>query len=128
MCSLHVSAILLIKRSSLFYFKIVAWSSLGVEDDVACKQYTIHTSRNSYRKGRVSTVDLLLLESLDQLLLTMQILSIFLTKQATVMRRSTVLSRPFQQVFRAQMHALLDQFHTSPKMQHHLPLHERSLV
>jgi len=43
-------------------------------------------------KGRLSTVDLLLIISLDRLVFVMKILFTFLQKQATSMRRSTVLS------------------------------------
>jgi hypothetical protein len=48
----------------------------------------------SYWTGRLSTVDLLVLTSLEQLLFKSKILFTFLTKQATVMRRSTVFTNP----------------------------------
>jgi hypothetical protein len=48
---------------------------------------------------RLSTVDLIVLTSLGQLLLKMQALFSFFTKQATLTRRSTVLSLPVQLVF-----------------------------
>jgi hypothetical protein len=52
-----------------------------------------------YWRGRISTVDLFVLNSLDQLLFTLKLyLSIF-TKQPIIMRRSTVLSLPLQLVF-----------------------------
>jgi hypothetical protein len=44
--------------------------------------------------GRLCTVDLLVLTSLDQLVFLMSILVNFHTKQATLIRRSTVLSLP----------------------------------
>jgi hypothetical protein len=47
----------------------------------------------------MSTVDLLVLTSLDTLLFTLKILFPFDTKQATLMRRSTVLSLLLQLVF-----------------------------
>ncbi len=47
-----------------------------------------------YWRGRISTIDLLVLTSLDQLLLILKILFIFFTKQASSMRRSTVLGPP----------------------------------
>ncbi len=53
----------------------------------------------SYWRGRLRTVDLLVLTSLDQLLFILKILFTFLTKQAISMRRLTVLSRPPQLVF-----------------------------
>jgi hypothetical protein len=48
-----------------------------------------------------STVDLLVLTSLEKLLFILKIVSTFLTKQATLMRRSFVLSIPPQFVFPA---------------------------
>jgi hypothetical protein len=53
----------------------------------------------SYRRGRLSTVDLLVLTSLDRLLFILKILLNSFTKQATLMRRSTVLSIPRYLVF-----------------------------
>jgi hypothetical protein len=45
------------------------------------------------KKGRLNTVDLLWLNSLDELLLIVQTFYFFIfTKQAALMRRSTVLS------------------------------------
>jgi hypothetical protein len=49
------------------------------------------TGKPSWR-GRLSTVDLLLLTSLDQLLFIAKILLTFVTKQATFLGRSTLLS------------------------------------
>jgi hypothetical protein len=54
---------------------------------------------NSYWRGRLSTVGLHVLTSLDQLIFTMKILCTFWAKQATLMRRSTVPSLPVQLVF-----------------------------
>ncbi len=52
-----------------------------------------------YWKGRISTtVDLLVLTSLDKLLFMLKILFIFATKQAILIRRSTILSLPLQLV------------------------------
>jgi hypothetical protein len=48
---------------------------------------------------RLSTVDLLVPTNSDQLLLIMEIFFTFSTKHASLMRRSTVLSHPFQLVF-----------------------------
>jgi hypothetical protein len=45
---------------------------------------------------KLVTVDLLVLTSLDQLILKLKILFGFVTKQATLMRKSTVLSIPLQ--------------------------------
>jgi hypothetical protein len=58
-------------------------------------------ARNSYQTGRISTVDLLVLTSSDQLLLIMEPLFPCFTKQDTRMSRSTVLSLPLQLVFPA---------------------------
>jgi hypothetical protein len=55
--------------------------------------------RNPYRRGQLSTVDLLVLTSLDQLLLILKTLLTFFTKQASLRRRSTLLSLPLQLVF-----------------------------
>jgi hypothetical protein len=56
-------------------------------------------ARKPYRKGRLSTVELLVLSSLDQLLFIMKALLTFLTKQSMSMRGSTVLCFPLQLVF-----------------------------
>ncbi len=55
----------------------------------------------SYWRGRLSTVDLLELTSLDQLLFIMEILFRCFTKHATLSWRSTVLSLPLKLVFLA---------------------------
>jgi hypothetical protein len=49
---------------------------------------------NPYGRERLVTVDLLVLTNLDQLLLIVKLY--FFTKQAALMRRSTVLSLPLQ--------------------------------
>ncbi len=59
----------------------------------------IFKARNSYCRGRLSTVDLLVLTSSDQLTFMLKILFTCAAKQATLMRRSTVLSLPLQLVF-----------------------------
>ncbi len=53
----------------------------------------------SYRRGKLSTVDLLVLTSLGQLVFILKLLFSFVTKYAALMRRSTVLSLPLQLVF-----------------------------
>ncbi len=53
----------------------------------------------SYWRGRLSTVDLLELTSLHQLLFILKIVFTLFTKQGTLMRRSTVLSLLPQLVF-----------------------------
>jgi hypothetical protein len=53
----------------------------------------------SYSMERFSTFHLLELSSLDQLPLIMKILFTYFTKQAALMRRSTVLSLSLQSVF-----------------------------
>jgi len=52
--------------------------------------------------GSLSTVDLLVFPSLDQLIFILKLLVSFFTKQATFMRRSTVLSLPIELVFPGQ--------------------------
>jgi hypothetical protein len=49
--------------------------------------------------GRLSTVNLLVLTSLDQLIFIIKILFTFDTKQVILKRGSSVLSLPFQLVF-----------------------------
>ncbi len=49
-------------------------------------------AEKSYWRGRLSTLDLLVLTSLDQIVYILEILFSFFIKQATLMRRSTVLS------------------------------------
>ncbi len=51
-----------------------------------------HKSGKSYWGGRLSTVDLLVLTSLNQLIFISKKLFSFITKQATLMRRSTALN------------------------------------
>ncbi len=47
-------------------------------------------------EGRLSTVDLLVLTSFDQLVFILKILVTFFTAQDTLIRRATVLTLPFQ--------------------------------
>jgi hypothetical protein len=47
---------------------------------------------NPFCRGRLSTVDLLVLTSLDQVVFKLITLITFVTKQATLMRRSNVAS------------------------------------
>jgi hypothetical protein len=56
-------------------------------------------SRETYWRGRLSTVDLLELASLFQLLVILKTLLTFFTKQVTLVRRPTVLSLPLHLVF-----------------------------
>ncbi len=46
---------------------------------------------NSYKRGRLSTVDLLVLTSVDQLVFILNTIFNFVTKQAILTRRSSVL-------------------------------------
>ena len=54
---------------------------------------------NPTEEERVSTNDLLVLTTIDELLFISKILFTFVTKQATLTRRSTVLSLPLQLAF-----------------------------
>ncbi len=56
-------------------------------------------AEKSYWRGRLSTVDLLVLTSLEKLHFKLKIVFTLFTKQATLIRRPTVPSLPFQQVF-----------------------------
>jgi hypothetical protein len=58
-------------------------------------------------RGRINTVDLLVLTSLDQLTSKSKKCFTFATKQDTLMRRSTVLSHPLQLVFPGHGHVWL---------------------
>jgi hypothetical protein len=55
---------------------------------------SLGTSGKTNWRGRLSTVNLLVLSGLDQLLFILIILLTLFTKQATIIRRSTVLSLP----------------------------------
>ncbi len=57
-------------------------------------------------RGRLSTLDLLVLSSLDQLIFMLKIHKFFV-KQASLMRRSTVLSLPPQLAFPGQTEVAL---------------------
>jgi hypothetical protein len=56
---------------------------------------------NPHWRGKLSTVDLLVSNTLDQYIFILKIISTFVTKQGTLRRRSTVLSHPLQLVFPA---------------------------
>ncbi len=66
------------------------------------RRYLNHRPGKSTRRGRLSTVGLLVLTCLDQLLFILKVSITFLTRQATSMRRSAVLSLLPQLVFPAQ--------------------------
>ncbi len=73
---------------------------VGVKfNDTCCRRMTSGQPGNPYSEVKLSTVDLLVLSSLDQLLFQLKILFIFVKNQATVMWRSSVLSLPLQIVF-----------------------------
>ena len=55
-----------------------------------------NTVQGILTEGEISTVDLLELACLDQLLLIIKTLLTFFTKQVSLIRRSTVLNLPFQ--------------------------------
>ncbi len=57
-----------------------------------------HTPGKTYSREKLSTVDLLILTSLEDLLFILKILITFVTKQPVLMRRSIVLSLPPQLV------------------------------
>jgi hypothetical protein len=60
---------------------------------------TMIRAGKSYWGGRANTVDLLVLTSLDELIFILKIIFSFFTKQATLMRRSTVQSLLPQLIF-----------------------------
>ena len=67
----------------------------------------VGVTKESLVKGRISTVDLLVLNSSDQLFFLLKLKFSFYTKQPTLMRRSTVLSLPLQLVFPGFIHSVL---------------------
>ncbi len=68
-------------------------------NEISMGENLLSLSKEVLLKGRLSMVDLLVLSSLDQLLFIMKILFRCFTKQATLLRRSTVPSLPPQLVF-----------------------------
>jgi hypothetical protein len=79
--------LLKLKRPSRNWKPLLARSQLNAEPG------------KPYWRGKLNTVDLLVLTSLYQLLFILKILFSYVTKQAALMRRSTVLSLPFQLAF-----------------------------
>ncbi len=69
------------------------------QDDLPPGEERQQDQGNLTEKGKLCTVDLHVLISLELRLLILQSLFTFFTKQAFLMRRSTVLSFPFQLVF-----------------------------
>ncbi len=58
----------------------------------------MYQAGNPYLRGRIGTIDLLVLASLDQMLLTLKLFILFYTKQPILMR-STGMGLPFELVF-----------------------------
>jgi hypothetical protein len=83
---------------------LLVWSILQIHNPccycccILQLQTVLLWTGKSYWGGRLSTVDLLVQTSLDSNLYKLKILFTFFTKQATLMRRSTVLSLPPQLV------------------------------
>jgi len=65
----------------------------------AFREKSAGESREALLKERTSTLDLLVLTSLDWLIVMFKILITYVAKQDTSMRRSTVLSLPLRLVF-----------------------------
>jgi hypothetical protein len=59
----------------------------------------MRVTREPLLKGKLSTIDLLVLTSFNELVFILRILFTLFTKQATLMRRSTILNLPLQLVF-----------------------------
>ncbi len=70
-----------------------------IDSDKNRHQFFLHRAGKFYQRGRLCTIDLLVLTSLHQLLYMLKILIYLFTKHPTLMRRSTVLSPPPQLVF-----------------------------
>jgi hypothetical protein len=74
--------------------KAGSWSCSKISDYGDNDKYLC---QGSLTKGRrLSTVDLLVLTSFEHLIFILKILFTFFTKQATLIRRSTVLRLPLQ--------------------------------
>jgi hypothetical protein len=96
--------------------------------------------------GRISMIDFLVLTSLYQLLFILTIYFFFITKQALLKRRSTVLSLPLQLAFPGQTHRLfykyvhlslplplelackIDRFQATSRLVHHRKSRERYIT
>jgi hypothetical protein len=89
------SAILDIRSSNLDFIFLLLYFCC----DVIIYRVSYGEAREALLEGRLNTVDLLVLTSLDQLIFILKILFTCFTQQATLMRRSTVLSLPLQLVF-----------------------------
>ncbi len=76
---------------NLTHYNLV-WYNVGKARRLLVEQ--IHTT-----KGSLSMIDLLVLTGLDTLILKSKIFFIFVTKQATLIRRLTAQSLPLQLVF-----------------------------
>jgi len=95
-------------KTFVMLFKISFQSLLKaflLTDSVYSLSFLIPTSGNPYRRGRLSTVNLLGLTSSYEVLLIMRTLFTFFIIPATLMRRSTVLSLPLQLLFPALLKA-----------------------
>ncbi len=94
--SQHVLALM---KNVRCIFAISLWNQLIQSYHNQLKNYIwVYAGKPDWR-GKLSTVDLLMLTSLDQLLFIIQRLLICFTKQGTLLRRSTVLSLPLQWEF-----------------------------
>jgi hypothetical protein len=80
------------------FWCLLAWISLLCSSSVT---NICLIAGKCYWRGRLSTVDLLVLTSLDQLSFISKILTNFFTKQATLIRKPVVLSLSRQLVFPA---------------------------
>jgi len=98
-CALNIQDIVL--EQNLIRFIIISqWQST----------HWIVLAWKSYWRGRLNTIDLLVLINLDQLLLELKLLFTFFTKQPTLLRRSIILSLPPQLVFHAQGLSAMSKF------------------
>ncbi len=82
----------------------VAWKKCSIRIGFYENMWSYLQPGKSYWRGRLSTIDLLVLSGLDQLLFMLKILFTFFPKLLTLMWRSTVLILPPQSVFLASAH------------------------
>ncbi len=95
------AAVTILKKNANIFFKLVSLQSakchspqMTISKNEHSRKVTLHAQLGkSYWRGRkLITVDLLVLTGSDKLLLKLETLVVFITKQATLMRRLTVLS------------------------------------
>jgi hypothetical protein len=81
-------------RVSSYWLQFVLYTSMLVSVTLCAMKLMRGKTRGPLQKGTLSTADFLVVTNLDQLIFILKILFTFVLKQATFMRRSTVLKFP----------------------------------